>query len=413
MQKFHLPDLFTGLPWQVRFALIAGGTLISAFSNRLPDFLQDTGLGCGIALVVYGVLASIWHWINEWRRLDIRKWLRDYIVESRNRLAEWRKAPRLNPPLSVIVLLIAITVVGAWLNNGKVPTEVTTSPNASHTGAPTIPIVNKLPGSLFWEFEDTLALLDAAQQAYSETRTTFAAHLAEANDATDDQILLWYSYAIINFSEVWGTRPPSDKLEPLNLKGFALSSNTRVIDAPIPGFSASYIELRVPKDALPAVIEKIRALDSKPDWAPATTIISAEQPHMPATPVPTSVRILFGPEAVPPKEIFSQNVKWRAIEETGYGIKALSITDPDWASCYGQSIGMPSEKCYVPYKFLELVLSFPKPITFKNIKITAVQGGDVPSWKQVIITETDAVIRFELYPADKLLDIEAADEESK
>lgn len=387
---------------------------MSAFASRLPESLQDAGLYCGVALAAYGVLASIWHETNKRRTIDLRKWLGSRIIEGRAWLTEWRKKPRFNPLLSVIVFLIIVTIIGAWLNNGK---NGTGSPidNGTERHA-SFPIVTYTPGSFMWEYEKTLSLLDAARQAYSETRTTFAAQLAEANDATDDQILLWYSYAIINFVEVWGERPPSEKLEPLNLKGFPLTSNTRTINAPIPGFSTSYIDLRVPKDDLQTAIEKIRAIGSKPEWAPTVLTLSARPIFVSPAPIPTFVRILFGPESVPPKEIRSQNVTWRAIEETSSSPKyflsnTIGTTDPDAFFCLSNPMSL-SEKCYITYKFLELVLSFQKPTTFKNIKMTAVQGGNVPAWTKVIMTETDAIIRFSSYPADKLLDIEATDEET-
>jgi hypothetical protein len=137
---------------------------------------------------------------------------------------------------------------------------------------------------------------------------------------------------------------------------------------------------------------------------------------IPATSVPTSVRILFGPSSVKPKEMQSQNIEWQAIEGKATGSRArYSISapyiggppDPQAAMCSSPIIGY-DERCYTTYeyKYLDLVLSFEKPITSKKIKVTAVQGAK-PEWTQVIMTETDAVLRFDRYPADVLLDIEA------
>ena len=64
----HLPRLFSELPWPARLALIGGGTCVSAFSGRLPEAWQDVGLYCGFAALIYGTLASVWHWINVWRK---------------------------------------------------------------------------------------------------------------------------------------------------------------------------------------------------------------------------------------------------------------------------------------------------------------------------------------------------------
>jgi hypothetical protein len=71
MAKFHPPSWFAGLPWPIRWALIAGGSLVSAFSSRLPAEWQDFGLYCGLAIVAYGILATIWHHCLKWH--DSRK----------------------------------------------------------------------------------------------------------------------------------------------------------------------------------------------------------------------------------------------------------------------------------------------------------------------------------------------------
>src|ERR1700724_145130 len=189
---------------------------------------------------------------------------------------KWYSSPRLNPLATVAILLIAVGIGGAWLNNGRAPPGEHPSPpeKLSTRG----PIVIDWPvGSLVWEYEKTSAIWDAAKDIYSETRTIPAARFAEANNATDDQILLWYCYAIINSAKVWGKRPPSDKFEELELRGFKLTQRivglSHYIEAPIPGFSASFIDLRVPKDSFKAIIDEIQAIKSKPDWAP--TILTA------------------------------------------------------------------------------------------------------------------------------------------
>jgi len=138
---------------------------------------------------------------------------------------------------------------------------------------------------------------------------------------------------------------------------------------------------------------------------------------IPAAPIPTSLRILFGPASVAPKELQSKNVEWQAIEGTAsapkYANALISMSPSQQALACTFNPYTDPDACFVRYKTLELVLSFEKPVTFKKIKIEAIQGGEVPRWKQVILTETDAVLRFDSYPADKLLDIEVTDEDAK
>ena len=131
---------------------------------------------------------------------------------------------------------------------------------------------------------------------------------------------------------------------------------------------------------------------------------------------------MFGPEGVPPKEIQSQNIKWQAIEQKfeGYEQKytPFSMTgmpyDAQAAACRNNSTQI-DERCWQKYSYrtLKLVLSFPKPITFKKIAVGTVQGGSAPYWEQAVMTETDAVLEFSRYPEDKLLDIKVVDEEAK
>jgi hypothetical protein len=144
---------------------------------------------------------------------------------------------------------------------------------------------------------------------------------------------------------------------------------------------------------------------------------------VPPAPIPTYLHILFGPISIAPKEIQSANIEWQAIELTHSGVTpkyigpAILSADPtamDRLRC-SMSVDFSDRTCFVPYsyKYLELVLSFDKPITFKNIRVSAAQGGETPKWDQVIMTETDAVLRFDSYPSDLLLNIEAVNEKPK
>jgi hypothetical protein len=103
--------------------------------------------------------------------------------------------------------------------------------------------------------------------------------------------------------------------------------------------------------------------------------------------------------------MLSQNIEWQAIEGTGRQRKYNGISaDPDETICMFSM----ADKCFNEYKYLD-VLSFQKPITFTHIKVTVVQGDATPRLEQIIMTETDAVLRFSFYPTDRLLDIEATD----
>lgn len=142
---------------------------------------------------------------------------------------------------------------------------------------------------------------------------------------------------------------------------------------------------------------------------------------IPAAAVPTSLRILFGPSGVPPKELNSQNIEWQAIEQAyegyqpKYSISSMtgSLLGGQATACITNSVQV-DERCWekYSYKTLKLVLSFPKPITFRKLAVEVVQGGKGTSWEQVIMTETDAVLEFRYYPEDKLIEIKATDEKT-
>ncbi len=195
-----------------------------------------------------------------------------------------------------VASLAGATASAIWIYKIlNMPTTTQVASNDSNDIKPHAPITYEPPvGDLFWVYTKTTALDDAAKKIYADTRTTFAASLAEANAAPASYILLWYGYAIINMAdEVWGVRPPSDKHEPLNLKGFKLTSDPKsgFISAPIPGNSASYINLRLPQSSMDIVTEKIRALNSKPDWAPEPfRAAEAATPTKPAESKPAEMK---------------------------------------------------------------------------------------------------------------------------
>lgn len=56
---------FDELPPTAKGALVIGGTLVGAFSGKLPDERQTFGLFLGILAASYGVAAIIWHWLSK------------------------------------------------------------------------------------------------------------------------------------------------------------------------------------------------------------------------------------------------------------------------------------------------------------------------------------------------------------
>jgi hypothetical protein len=56
---------FSSLPGVVRGPITFGGALVSAFSSAMPSWLAPYGFYTGIALVCFGVAASVWVWIKK------------------------------------------------------------------------------------------------------------------------------------------------------------------------------------------------------------------------------------------------------------------------------------------------------------------------------------------------------------
>jgi len=56
---------FSGLPSKIRWSFIGGGTLLSTFADKLPTLLQDVGLYAGLALLAYGLFATLWHLLKQ------------------------------------------------------------------------------------------------------------------------------------------------------------------------------------------------------------------------------------------------------------------------------------------------------------------------------------------------------------
>jgi hypothetical protein len=73
MEEEHwLLRRFVALPWYVKGPAIPAGFLVSAFNSQFPPNLQLLGYYCGLALALWVILASIWHWTNDWSKRNCR-----------------------------------------------------------------------------------------------------------------------------------------------------------------------------------------------------------------------------------------------------------------------------------------------------------------------------------------------------
>jgi hypothetical protein len=72
MEEHWLLRRFIALPWYVKGPAIPGGFLVSASYSQFPPNLQLLGYYCGLALALWVILASIWHWTNDWHLRNSR-----------------------------------------------------------------------------------------------------------------------------------------------------------------------------------------------------------------------------------------------------------------------------------------------------------------------------------------------------
>jgi hypothetical protein len=107
-----------------------------------------------------------------------------------------------------------------------------------------------------------VTLLDAARQAYSETRNDPVAPFAEAFGNTPEEILTWYCTWLGQHMKIYGARRPSTKIEPVSIdnptKDFDITD--RALTLRERNGSAVYENLRVKLDELPAVIQELKGL---------------------------------------------------------------------------------------------------------------------------------------------------------
>jgi hypothetical protein len=267
---------------QIGTAIGSFGLLLLSYGTKISNYLGIFSLPEDLrkALVAMSEIPTLLAWAILVVGLAAIGFL---IYDTKPAVPAGIRQKKLFLPLATVAFFgIGLCVSLVWLVKTYQPQSIRIAapPSPQTPSKPPTNTRKREPGAIDWKYLDTLPLIDAAKSAYAETRTTFAGGLAESNDASADQIFLWYSYALLNLAEIWGTRPPSDKLERLDLKGYKLNYDTQTISAPIPGYSVSYSGLRVPKDELQAAVEKIKGLHSKPDWNPERLMI-ADPPKKP------------------------------------------------------------------------------------------------------------------------------------
>lgn len=67
--------MLANIPGFIRYPLLVGGSLLSAFASRLPETWQDIGLCAGIILAGFGLFATLWHWLRSGRP-ELSNWFK-------------------------------------------------------------------------------------------------------------------------------------------------------------------------------------------------------------------------------------------------------------------------------------------------------------------------------------------------
>jgi len=129
------------LPGWVRASLIFGGGLLSAFSGKLWDPVQDAGLWFGIILLSVGLFATLLHFIKKWRR------------------ARTMGAPDLIIAGLVVLILGAGIVIGGVFWHARVPAVAAATASEA---APIMPVAGTTIyakyASFQWDFHLPLAI---------------------------------------------------------------------------------------------------------------------------------------------------------------------------------------------------------------------------------------------------------------
>jgi hypothetical protein len=114
------------------------------------------------------------------------------------------------------------------------------------------------------EQKQKVALVDAARRAYTETRGTLAAGIAEAQGKTKDGILQWYCFMLVGTIgiKLWGLREPAntDELIDWKKRGLHFEVKDEKVKAVEKQNDYEYINLMVDPDELPAAIVRIREM---------------------------------------------------------------------------------------------------------------------------------------------------------
>ncbi|MGA8612218.1 MAG: hypothetical protein WB760_10955, partial [Xanthobacteraceae bacterium] len=66
MQDHPIIRWFVELPWYVKGPAIVAGFLMSSFSSQFPPNYQALGYYCGIALALWVIAGTVWHWTASW-----------------------------------------------------------------------------------------------------------------------------------------------------------------------------------------------------------------------------------------------------------------------------------------------------------------------------------------------------------
>jgi hypothetical protein len=106
---FDLEEAVEKIPLWVKWLLLVGGALMSAFASRLPDSIQALGLEIGVISAFLGCIGLTYHFANEWR--------------------ERRGKPRIKlEPSHLIILGLVLAVVGTgWLLYGTRAASITST----------------------------------------------------------------------------------------------------------------------------------------------------------------------------------------------------------------------------------------------------------------------------------------------
>jgi hypothetical protein len=64
--------MFQNLPWWAKVPFIGGGSLMTGFSSAFPDWLQTAGATIGVGLVLFGIIAMLWHRVRLWQVQQLR-----------------------------------------------------------------------------------------------------------------------------------------------------------------------------------------------------------------------------------------------------------------------------------------------------------------------------------------------------